>query len=128
MNGLNLILKRWGPMILVMSLIFFASSIPSEKMPNVGTYDLLFKKGGHMSGYALLFLTIYHGLGEKEKSHLFLALVGCLMYALSDEFHQSFVAGRNATLIDVGIDMIGSTICMCLVLLSRYTWQGIWKR
>jgi VanZ family protein len=73
-----------------------------------------------MSGYALLFLTLYHGLAGKEKSHLLLALVGCLVYALSDELHQSFVAGRNATMVDVGIDIIGSTVCLLLVWYFRH--------
>ncbi|MDO8971995.1 MAG: VanZ family protein [Saprospiraceae bacterium] len=127
MNKYYLILKRWGPAILVMSLIFIASSIPSEKMPNMGPNDLLFKKGGHMSGYALLFITIYHGLGGNEKSHLFLALVGSFVFALSDEFHQSFVAGRNATMVDVGIDMIGSTVCMGMVRYFRRMRQWMWK-
>jgi len=31
-----------------------------------------------------------------------------LLFALSDEFHQSFVPGRDARLIDVGIDLMGA--------------------
>jgi VanZ family protein len=108
------LVKRWGPAFLMMGLIFYASSIPSAVMPNAGSWDVIIKKGGHITGYALLFLSIFRGLGGQEKRYYILALGACLLYALSDEFHQSFVAGRSATLTDVGIDMLGSTFSLWL--------------
>jgi VanZ family protein len=35
-----------------------------------------------------------------------------LLYACSDEFHQIFVAGRHASLLDIGIDAIGAAIAL----------------
>ena len=41
--------------------------------------------------------------------------LGCvLLYALSDEFHQSFVPGRNPRLIDVSIDLLGAALGIVL--------------
>jgi hypothetical protein len=37
-----------------------------------------------------------------------------LLYACSDEFHQIFVAGRHASLLDVGIDAIGAAIALAV--------------
>ena len=35
-----------------------------------------------------------------------------ILFALSDEFHQSFVEGRTSTLRDVLIDGIGATVAL----------------
>ena len=38
------------------------------------------------------------------------AVLGCFAYALSDEFHQSFVLGRESSLWDASADFLGSAI------------------
>lgn len=103
-------LTRWWPVILMVFLIFLASSIPGDQMPYAGDWDFSVKKGGHMTGYALLALSLMRGQKRREKINFVLALVGCGLYALSDEFHQSFVPGRNAAWMDVGIDLMGASI------------------
>ena len=30
-----------------------------------------------------------------------------MLFAISDEFHQSFVPGRSASLMDIGLDLLG---------------------
>jgi VanZ family protein len=40
----------------------------------------------------------------------FSSLLGVVLYAASDEFHQSFVPERTASLVDVGIDTLGGII------------------
>ena len=60
-----------------------------------------------MLGYALLalaYLRAFDGDNSKWK----LIWLQAILYAASDEFHQSFVSGRGATVIDVGIDTIGA--------------------
>ena len=109
-------LKRWGPTLVIMGLIFAASSIPADRMPKVENYDTLVKKGGHMLGYALLGLSLIRVQGRLNWKSCLLTLAGCTLYALSDEFHQSFVPGRNPTLVDVGIDLTG-----CLVGLGVFS-------
>lgn len=48
-------------------------------------------------------------------------LVGVL-YAASDEFHQSFVPGRGPSIVDVGIDSLGvlTGILAVLIIISIY--------
>jgi VanZ family protein len=103
-------LRKWGPAILMMLVIFLASSTPSKDMPGFGSWDTIVKKGGHMLGYALLALSYAHGLGLNKKHWWMLPWLLAILYAASDEFHQSFVPGRNATPVDVGIDTIGAGI------------------
>jgi VanZ family protein len=35
-----------------------------------------------------------------------------VLFALSDEFHQSFVRGRHSALRDVGIDSLGALLAL----------------
>ena len=42
-----------------------------------------------------------------ERRHLLISLAIATLYAISDEFHQSFVRSRGANVIDVLIDMCG---------------------
>ena len=41
---------------------------------------------------------------------ILLAIIFCLIYACSDEFHQFFVAGRAGRLTDILIDTTGSIL------------------
>lgn len=101
-----------------MSVIFLFSSQPSEKLPDLGWADRLFKKGGHMLGYGLLALTYWHAFGW-EKGKRPLAWLLAVLYAGMDEFHQSFVAGRNPSVWDVVIfDNLGALLALWLADLS----------
>jgi VanZ family protein len=91
-------LKRWFPSVLMMMFIFGFSSIPSREMPSFGPLDFLFKKFGHAFGYGLLALAYLRGLGGKRP---WLAWLMAVVFASTDEFHQSFVPGRNPSPVDV---------------------------
>lgn len=93
-------LLRWLPALFVMAVLFFFSSLPSASLPDYGLWDRLVKKSGHMTGYALLLLAYWYGLGCHPRRGG-LAWLLALAYAFTDEFHQSFTPGRNASLTDV---------------------------
>lgn len=113
------LLVRWGPAILIMSVIFFFSSIPSQALPVFGNHDLLVKKFGHAAGYALLAASIQWGLGRSDLKGIALAWLFAVFYAISDELHQAYVPGRMASLADVGIDAAGAFLGL---LPSLYLW------
>jgi VanZ family protein len=88
-------------------------------MPNFGPTDLFVKKGGHMLGYGLLALAYWYGL-RFEKRSWWLALLLAVVYAFSDEFHQSFVPGRHPSWVDaLVIDGSGASIALALVYWRR---------
>jgi VanZ family protein len=109
---------RWLPPILMMAVIFAFSSIPSTEMPNFGFWDLLVKKGGHATGYGLLALCIWFAL-KWDRRWLWLAFFLTVLYAGTDEFHQSFVPGRHSSLVDIGIDSIGALIALWIAFFVR---------
>lgn len=111
------LIVRWLPAILMMGAIFFFSSLPAGRVPSFGEWDLWIKKAGHASGYALLGLAYYFALPPRLSKGFrwILALFMAILFALSDEFHQSFVQDRNSSIIDVGIDTIGAAIALTIV-------------
>src|SRR5512142_2871160 len=100
MAKLKATLLRWGPPLLWMAAIFFASATPSTQLPRFGSWDYVVKKGGHMLAYAFLGILFRRGLGW-DRRNVAGAWLLTVMYALVDEFHQSFVPGRHPSLVDV---------------------------
>lgn len=102
-----------------MTAIFTFSSTPGNDLPNFGAIDLSIKKAGHMLGYGLLALSYWRGL-KFDKKHIWLAWLMSIAYAATDEFHQSFVAGRHPSVVDVLLfDGIGSGIALWIWSLRR---------
>jgi hypothetical protein len=105
---------RWLPALLLMAAIFILSSLPASRLPFFGDLDFLLKKGGHAIGYAMLGLAYYYALPPRLHPgyRWGVALLMAVLFALSDEYHQSFVEGRTSTLRDVGIDSVSAAIAL----------------
>ena len=105
---------RWLPALVMMGVIFLASSTPARDIPFFGRWDLWVKKGGHALGYGLLGLSYFYALPPRLSSgyRWWMAWLMAIVFALSDEFHQSFVEGRGSSLIDVGIDSFGAGLAL----------------
>ena len=76
------------------------TTLPSRRLPTSTEYGIL---------TALLFSALRLHIAHKGHALLTAALVAVL-YACSDEWHQSFVPGREGRLRDVGIDSIGAVV------------------
>jgi VanZ family protein len=113
------IILRWGPAFILMLVIFGLSATPASQLPDAGIFDLLLKKGGHLTGYALLGLSYLRGMQSQKRKALWLAFGLVFLYALSDEIHQAFVSGRHASPVDIGIDLIGASIGMYFFSISQ---------
>jgi VanZ family protein len=100
----------------MMGLIFFISSRTASQLPYFGELDVLVKKGGHALGYAILALAYFSALPPRLSMpyRLVMAFFMAILFALSDEFHQSFVEGRNSSIRDVLIDGAGAIIALVL--------------
>jgi VanZ family protein len=113
MNPRNRALLRAIAPLLLMGLIFYFSSQTSTgEHP---WWDVIFRKLGHVSGYALLTALWWWALRPVASRPLLLAVAIAFAYACTDEFHQSFVDGRTGTPVDVGIDAIGMAIAAGLI-------------
>lgn len=108
-------------------LRFFIPDVSSETISAVQT---VVRKGGHMTGYAILAVLCWRGRRRQLGSFNvwswweFAWIVPiCALYAVSDEFHQSFVGSRQASVFDVGFDTFGAALGLLAV------WAfGRWRR
>ena len=76
----------------------------------IGFLEPIVRKLAHFSIYAFLgvwemaFMETYK---LKSNKKILICLIVGFLYALSDEFHQSFIGERNASILDVLIDSAG---------------------
>lgn len=93
-----------------MGVIFYFSSQPDLKSDLPSTWDFIFRKIAHVSEYFVLCYLWYRALRAQNISvmrSLFVAIIASIIYAVTDEWHQSFVTNRHAGAIDIVIDSIG---------------------
>jgi VanZ family protein len=109
------LLRLWLPVVAWAALIFAFSSIP-DLGTGLGGWDLLLRKLAHTAEYAVLGALLLRATGRAG-----LAVLLGTLYAASDEIHQSFVAGRMGSPVDVAIDAVG-------VALGVLVWQSLRTR
>ena len=106
-------LKAWLPTVFWAVIIFSFSAKTTPTTSAVYWQDFVVKKAAHLFVYAVLSVLIYRSLKlttKFNKSYLLLfTIIITILYALTDEFHQSFTFGREPTIRDVLIDIIGGT-------------------
>jgi GT2 family glycosyltransferase len=102
----------WGPVILWAGFIFFLSNIPYLKTGL--NYDFILRKCAHISEYFVLTVLLVRALFNSSMiklSHIYvISFIFSVLYAFSDEFHQTFIPGRHAGVQDVFIDSCGIAI------------------
>ena len=127
-------------MIAMMMLIFFFSSQNGEESSamssgvflrlkenfNVNIDIGVIRKLAHLTEYlflgvsAILYVGTFKNSDEKSMA---IATAICVLYAVSDEFHQYFIANRDGRFGDVLIDstgaMLGIKITMLILLIMR---------
>jgi VanZ family protein len=106
-------MRYWMPVILYAGLIFTISSFP---LPPPKVEIPFVDKFIHLIEYGILGFLFYRALRvSKLASRVFLlAIIFSILYALSDEIHQSFVPGRNCDPWDLAADSLG------IVLVALY--------
>ena len=97
-----------------MALIFILSAQSKLPSPDDPWIDFLFKKSAHFSVYGLLAVLFWRALPAGQWLPLWSWLLSVL-YACTDELHQSFVANRHPAARDVVIDACGAVTALLIV-------------
>ncbi len=114
---------RLIPAIAVMGVIFLLSHQPGDRFD-----PYLFRwadKLAHLVIYAALCATLICVFPARfrfsaRKMVVAMSLLLCLLYGISDEFHQSFIPGRYPSLADIVADVSGAVLtCMFWLWMNR---------
>lgn len=127
-------LKYWLPLLVWLVVIFIDSTDlmsaehtsrfivpflrwlkPDISPETLSSIHFMIRKFAHLSEYAILALLLLRVslrvTNFKNKAILYASVwAGCFIVAVSDEFHQTFVASRSASIVDVMIDSAGAAL------------------
>ena len=112
------LLYLWLPLLVWMSLVFFLSAQPDFPRPKASWLEDLMGIGAHMFLFGVLAVLWVRAL-QGQRRALFIAFLVTMLYALLDEFHQSFVPGRTADPLDLVYDGLGAAIALGFWALLR---------
>ncbi|SRR5579884_419356 len=138
------VVARVAPAVVWAAVIFTLSAQPSLATPSALVVELLrrggwppeayqyvdfgLRKTAHFTEYAILAVLIQHALGLaagwSAERRLLVAWGLAALYAISDEFHQSFVPGRTPAATDVLIDACGALAGLLLCRVALRWWAG----
>lgn len=134
--------RYWLPLLVWMTVIFSASADTQSTQRTSRFLEPLLRwvwpqvtprqsdgvrwvirKGAHVTEYAVLVWLWWRALRRPVRNDLrpwsgraaALALMATVIYAAMDEWHQTFVANRSGTLMDVGIDTLGGIVGLTLI-------------
>lgn len=110
------------------TIIFFLSSQQTTGIGGTRTQRFVVLKFFHLVEYSLLTILLIRAIAQTitqivAKHAWFGACVIALLFAISDEFHQAFVPGREGRIRDIIIDLIG----ICLGCIITYMFRQIFK-
>ena len=101
----------WLPVLLWAALIWRLSAVPHLRIVEAW-WDYPLRKAAHMTVFGILARFLARALtGDTYwpwKKIFYSSLAVTFLYACSDEWHQSFVAGRHGSPLDVLIDTAGA--------------------
>ena len=105
------LLVRWAPAVLWAALIFTLSSISGLPAPPGGLTD----KHAHLITYAVLCACLVWGLTDRAPARTSWTIAAAAvalaaLYGASDEWHQSFVPGRETSVLDLAADTAGAVL------------------
>lgn len=109
-------------MLVVMGTIFYLSHQPGTNLylpPIIGIDKIM-----HIFAYGVLAATVIYVIPKSIKKKnpykvLFLTVSFCLVYGISDEFHQYFIPGRFVSGADVIADVLGAMLVSIVWLKLR---------
>ena len=104
-------LAPFVPVVLWMGVIFALSA--QRHIPKTFGVSIEYTAvAGHLFVYSVLTTLLYGALPPEfgRRRRAVLALVVAVLYGMSDEYHQSFVPGRDASLGDLFVDTLSASV------------------
>ena len=112
-------------LVLYCSFIFWLSSQPSLPAPMIFSHQ---DKIHHMGAYfimGILAWRFFNDFFSKPTTVMIVSLCFCSIYGMSDEWHQSFVPGRETDVLDWLADTIGALIALITIQLTKRRFKQV---
>ncbi|MBA2433814.1 MAG: VanZ family protein [Verrucomicrobiota bacterium] len=139
------ITKAWLPVVLWMTIMFVGSTDlmsaehtsrfltpflcwlnPTISPESIAQAHLIVRKAAHVTEYAILAGLLFRALRGPFGGfwpHAAFVFFPALLFAATDEWHQSFAQTRTASLGDVCIDGLGAIVGILVCRLGQLAWQ-----
>jgi VanZ family protein len=135
--------NQWLPVLLWATVIFLFSTehfaapqssrilgpllhwlFPGVTPEQISSIQFVIRKLGHWFEYFVLAVLLYRALyaetgGRSSVRPAAMTMAFALVWAITDEFHQSLVPSRTASIVDVMIDGVGA-LCGTLWMYLRH--------
>lgn len=111
--------KFWLPVFAWAVIIFLFSANPTTRASEIHWQDFIIKKSAHVFVFAVLTTLLYRAFINFDLAAKIAAKYSFLfsiVYAFTDEFHQSFTPGREPTLRDIAFDTVGVLLSLYLII------------
>lgn len=112
-------LKFWSPPVVWAGFIFYISSLSQVTPAYGGLFEYIITYGGHFTEYLVLAFLVRRALVKTTSmvyyQYALWSLLIAVFYAITDEWHQSFVPSRDASIVDVAFDSLGSVVAVWLL-------------
>lgn len=89
----------------------------ADQLAQINYWNHIIRKLAHVFIYfvfSILLISMLRQYRFKKSKKYLLTLLICLLYAITDEWHQNFVVGRGPGLLDVAIDLVGILISLII--------------
>ena len=103
-------MRRWSPPIAWAAVILTLTSIPAPEFAPVGAFAFPgADKLVHAVLYGVLGALLARAVGATApRRALGRVLLGVVLFAVVDEWHQRFIPGRSAEMLDIVADLSGA--------------------
>ncbi len=140
-------LKTWLPVLVWLGVIFVGSTDlmsaertsrfivpflrwmkPDISLEMLASIHFIVRKFAHLSEYTILALLLLRAaicMSNRKRSILILCAnvwVACVFLAATDEFHQTFVRSRDASVSDIMIDSAGAILGLLIGAIFGLGW------
>ncbi|MFM7323152.1 MAG: VanZ family protein [Armatimonadota bacterium] len=100
------------PVVTALLTRLFPEWVRRTEPTTLHAIDWSIRKCAHVTEYAILTLLVAFAIGRRTDSTRHLIWIVPLVYAITDEFHQSLVPSRYSSLLDVLVDMSGVALVL----------------
>ncbi len=98
-------IKKWIPAFIVMGVISGISSLSGPAITSLG----LGSEAYHINGHFIMFVFLCFAYFKATKN-IFHSIMLTFIFAIIDEFHQTFTPFRSSSFFDICVDTIGGLI------------------